>query len=252
MDFSTRLAALRGLSIVPRWKAFSVADHLALTADSAWEPLKELGNEALKQGDLKTAEKLYHQSAMAAIGALQSGAIHAFITTLEKWPKGSSHRRLAETEDVLWNHIFDKLPLPPPARRVQIAPDEVWKADFPNKGAAIAWANHAHIMLLSGRPKRALRSARRATAANPEYVKAHHREMMALRALGKLKAAEAIREEMEDYETARDTFPAEALALLHAGWITWERSALVYGCVPGYRVMLCPSLSVMPHHLPPV
>ena len=102
-------------------------------------------------------------------------------------------------------------------------------AKYPNKGASIAWANRAQALLLAGKPKDALRSARRATDANPEYLKAHHREMKALEALGEAAAASKISEEMDHFKTARALFPAESIALLSTGWIDFERSSLVYG-----------------------
>ena len=43
-------------------------------------------------------------------------------------------------------------------------------AKYPNKGAAIAWSNHAQALLLAGDAEAALVSARKATEADPEYL----------------------------------------------------------------------------------
>ena len=104
-----------------------------------------------------------------------------------------------------------------------------WTAKFPNKGAAVAWANRAQALLLAGAPDRALRSARRATDANPEYLKGHHRVVKALEALGRREAAAELRQQIREYPLARSMYPAESLALLHAGWIDWVRASMIYG-----------------------
>ena len=63
-----------------RWKDFSTADHLALELDAAWEQPKEEGNKRLKEGDHLGAAKLYRDAALLAMGPLEGGAIHAFIS----------------------------------------------------------------------------------------------------------------------------------------------------------------------------
>ena len=63
-----------------RWKDFSTADHLALELDAAWEHPKEEGNKRLKEGDHLGAAKLYRDAALLAMGPLEGGAIHAFIS----------------------------------------------------------------------------------------------------------------------------------------------------------------------------
>ena len=214
---------------VARWKAFSTADHIAADADTAWEAVKERGNEALKRQDYVLAAQLYREAALLALGPFEGGAIHAFISALEAWPEGSAQRRFVENEDLLLRSVLVLVPTPAVERRMKLPDGEEMVEKYPNKGAAIAWANRAHALLMNGEPKAALRSARRATQANPEYIKGHHREMRALEALGQASAAREIREEIDDYEVARKMYPSEAIALLTAGWISWERAALVYG-----------------------
>ena len=212
------------------WQAFSTAEHLALEADDSWEVSKEEGNIALKQGGFLRAAELYHESALIALGPLEGGILDAFISALEGWPAGSAHRALSENWDVLWENIVRRLPVPPstfPRRILQSDGAEIVGA-YPNKGAAIAWANRAQALLLAGQPEEALISARRATAANPAYVKGHHRELKALQALGNLAEAAEIKEQIIEYEMSRSTYPAEALALLAAGWIDWDCADLVY------------------------
>ena len=103
-----------------------------------------------------------------------------------------------------------------------------WNEAYPNKGAAIAWSNHAQALLLLGQPEQALISARKATQEDPAYIKGHHRELKALQALGKRGAAAEIKQEIEEYEFARQMYPAESIALLTAGWVSWKRQAIIY------------------------
>ena len=218
----------------PKWKAFSAAEHLAATnADNAWELPKDRGNEALKQKDYALAAEYYREAALLAMGPLEGGAFHAFISALERYPEGSPQRSVVDNEDLLWRsllvHSITGMPLMD--RTMQLPDGNEMVAKYPNKGAAIAWANRAQALLLDGKPKAALRSAKRATQANPEYLKGHHREMKALEALGKVTAAREIQQEMQEYELARMMYPTEAVALLSSGWITWERASLVYGPV---------------------
>ena len=84
---------MRGAS---RWKDISTADHLALELDAAWEQPKEEGNRRLKEGDHLGAAKLYRDAALLAMGPLEGGAIHAFISALEAWPEGSAQRQIVE------------------------------------------------------------------------------------------------------------------------------------------------------------
>ena len=213
-----------------RWKAFSVAEHIALEADASWERLKNLGTEKLRIGDFNGAAKLYEGAASVAMGPIKGGLIHAFISALETWPEESPHHRLVETDDLLWLSVLPYLPISRYSEDRKMptpnGPDLVGK--YPNKSVAIAWANCAQALLSAGKPQEALRSARRATEANPEYLKGHHREMKALEALGRIAEAKEIAREMRDFSLARSTYPAESLALLQAGWIGWERAQLVY------------------------
>eukprot|EP00756_Hemistasia_phaeocysticola_P056814 Hpha_TRINITY_DN33458_c0_g1::TRINITY_DN33458_c0_g1_i1::g.707::m.707 len=210
-----------------RYQAFDAAEHVARDADPSWEVIKEQGNEALKRGDHLTAAKLYHGAAKVAMGPLEGGMADAFLEALETWPSESPYRRLAEAGDVV-KQIISWLPIPTPPRKLRLPGDKKsQKFDNPNKGAAIAWANRAHALLLAGRTEAALKSARKATAANPAYIKGHHREMKALEALGRKKEAAEIREEMEDYGRVRGAM-IESLALIAAGWIDWTRMRVVY------------------------
>jgi len=199
-----------------RWKDFSTADHLAPELDAAWEQPKEEGNKRLKEGDHLGAAKLYRDAALLAMGPLEGGAIHAFISALEAWPEGSAQRQFVENEDLLWTSLVERLPVQHTQRDMQLPDGGSWTAKFPNKGAAVAWANRAQALLLAGAPDRALRSARRAADANPEYLKGHHRVVKALEALGRREAAAELRQQIREYPLARSMYPAESLALLHA------------------------------------
>jgi len=210
-----------------QWKSFSAAEHLAQHVDSSWESLKEQGNDSLKHSDLETAAKLYRQAAQLATGYLKSGLVREFIRALESWPQGSAQARFAEKKD-LWEGVIKHLPNPRSSIKMQLPDGLEMTAEFPNMGAAVSWANHAQTLLLDGKPEKALKSARKATSANPEYIKAHHREMKALEALGKHREAKEIAEEIRDFERCRKAYPAQFLALLDAGWIDWERATLVY------------------------
>ena len=141
-----------------RWKAFSAAEHLAAKAEKTWEAPKNRGNDALKAQDYALAAKCYRESALLAMGPLEGGAIDAFISALETWPEGSPQRAVVENEDVLWSTLVH-LPTPAFERRMSLPNGEEMVAKYPNKGAAIAWANRAQALLLDGKPKAALRSA---------------------------------------------------------------------------------------------
>ena len=52
----------------------------------------------------------------------------------------------------------------------------------------------------------------------------------------KAKAIQEKRDELADYEQARAAYPAEALALLTAGWVDYERAECIYGPI---RFMAC-------------
>ena len=206
-----------------RYQAFDTAEHLALSADTAWEAVKDRGNAALKEGNHLGASRLYRDAGQLALGPLKGGMIHAFIETLESFPDGSAQRRLAATSDILWDNLIDTLPTPPLDRKIEVPGDEAMSAEHPNKGAGIAFANRAQALLAAGKPKTALKSARRATAANPSYVKAHYREMKALEVLGLQEEAAEIREEIENFGKLRAMRMQEALALVAVGWIDWHR-----------------------------
>jgi|LauGreDrversion4_2_1035121.scaffolds.fasta_scaffold328134_1 tetratricopeptide (TPR) repeat protein len=192
-----------------------------------WETLKDRGNDALKRGDLQSAAELYHQSALSTLGPNQSGIADAFTEVLASWPPDSSRKQLSECTDVL-ALIMRKLPRPLEDETVTDGSGKVLTASYPHAGAAIAWANHAHVMLLIGDAQQALASARRATKANPEYVKGHYREMRALESLGDSAAAAEIKEEISDYERCRRIFPAEGIALMAVGWISLAQLSFIY------------------------
>ena len=212
-----------------RYQAFDTAEHLALSADTAWEAVKDRGNVALKEGDYLRASRLYRDAGQLALGPLKGGMIHAFIQSLESWPEGSAQQRLAATSDVLWDNLINTLPMPPMDREMEAGAarcsglQAARSAAHPNKGAGIAFANRAQALLAAGKPSKALKSARRATAAHPAYTKAHYREMKALEALGRQEEAAEIREEIENFGKLREMGMQEALALVAVGWIDWHR-----------------------------
>lgn len=253
-----------------RWREFDAADHLASRAwldDTPWERVKDRGNETLKRAfdgnGYAAAAELYESAAKLALGPLRGGMIEAFLSSLEAWPEGSAQRRFAENRDIVWDKVVVQLHHPPKPRRVDLPGGKVWEEEYPNKGAAIAWANcaQAHLknagvmefmlqeaakstnsaaicatrlMLDEKREvmlQEALKAAQRAIDANPAYLKAHHRKLSALKKLGKAVAARELAKKMKDYDLARTMYPCEALALLAAGWISWQRSSLIYGPV---------------------
>ena len=147
-----------------RYQAFDTAEHLALSADTAWEAVKDRGNVALKEGDFLRASRLYRDAGQLALGPLKGGMIHAFIQSLESWPEGSAQQRLAATRDVLWDNLINTLPMPPMDREME-AGGEVLSAAHPNKGAGIAFANRAQPSSPPASPAR--RSRARAVRPPP-------------------------------------------------------------------------------------
>ena len=152
-----------------------------------------------------------------AMGPLEGGLLEAFINALETWPEDSPQFRLVENHDLLWFTIPRFLPISRYSadRTITAANGTKLTGKHPTISVSIAWANCAQALLSAGKPQEALRSAQRATEANPEYLKGHHREMKALEALGRRAEAKKIAREMRDYSLARSTYPAESLALLH-------------------------------------
>ena len=69
-----------------------------------------------------------------------------------------------------------------------------------------------------------MQSARKVTSANPEYIKAHHRNMEALETLGKHREAKEIAPEIRDFERFRKAYPARCWMLSGSR----ERATLVY------------------------
>jgi len=243
------------------FQQFSCAEYLADKTRQQWtvEPwkiLKDRGNDALKLGDLQSAAKLYQQSAVSTLAPHDSGVAAAFARALASWPPHSSRKQLSECADVL-DMIMRKLPRPMQDETVTAPSGKVLRASYPHAGAAIAWANHAHVMLLLRNPQQALASARRATKANPEYVKGHYREMRALESLGDTAAAALIREEIDDYERTLHRLPADGIRLMAVGWISIEQAALIYFPVRQREVVgsstSCSTLPpALPHpHTPP-
>ena len=211
-----------------RWRAFSLSDRIASDADSSWEARKERGNELLKAGDHAGALKLYRDAASLALGPLGSGALRALVEALETWPEGSPQRALADNGDLVCQSILSHLSVPPDEQVMKLADGTPLIAQFPNKGAAIAWSNHAQTLMVAGDVEGALVSARKATRADPSYVKGHHREMKALERLGRREEASRVQQAIRNYERARETFPAESIALLGVGWIGWHDASMVY------------------------
>ena len=220
----------RMMSTDDMWKAFSVAEHCALAnpPDPRWEEAKEAGNEKLKAGDYLGAAKLYRDAALLAKGPLEGGAVAALVAALEEYPEESPQRMVVENEDLFLTSICGHLSIQKTREEVELKNGSMLKAEYPNKAAAVAWANRAQALLMAGVPERALRSARRATEANPEYLKGHHRVMKALEALGQRKEAVKVKKQMEEYPLVRAMYPSESQALLHCGWIEWERAQIVY------------------------
>ena len=64
-----------------------------------------LDSELLKAGDHLGAAKLYHASALLAMGPLEGGVLDAFIKSLESWPEDTPQCALASNEDLLWRSI---------------------------------------------------------------------------------------------------------------------------------------------------
>ena len=216
----------------PDWKAFSLAEKLMTGIDASWEQRKDEGNAALKKKDYLAAAELYKQSYILALGALDGGMIVAFTEALETWPEGSAQRKLSELDDIICEHILTKLWIAPFPKKFNFPPgmkESEWKAVPPNRAAALALANRAQALLLAEQPEKALRVAKRATTADPSYVKGHFRVQRALEALGQDDEAAKKADTIRDYNVCRSMMPAEGPALLSAGWIDWESYALVWG-----------------------
>jgi hypothetical protein len=163
--------------------------------------------------------------------------INAFTEALETWPENSPQRALAELDDiivdkVLAEHLFVGLGEErfdfPEHHQANDDGEREWRCKKPNRAAAIALANRAQAFLLAGLPRRALSNAERATAADPSYVKAHHRVQRALEELGDKEGARRKAEEIHDYTVCRKFLPTENQALLTAGWIDWPAYSLVW------------------------
>ena len=114
--------------------------------------MMEHANEALKSKDYARAAELYRKAALLAMGPIEGGQIEAFITSLEAWPEGSAQRKLVENEDLLWYSILAKLPHHETRRVMELPSGTELTGRYPNKGAAIAWANHAQALLLADQP----------------------------------------------------------------------------------------------------
>ena len=213
-----------------RFDAFDAAEHFATEkpVNPAWEGFKDRGNEALKRGEHLHAARLYKQAAQLALGPLDGGMVHAFITALESWPEDSPQRRLVETEDVLWHNIMHEIEIPETTRTMTDSSGQEHRAEQPNKAAAIAFSNRAQAFLLAGKHQKALKSAKRAVEASPAYLKGHHREMKALEALGQAEEAKEVRDEMANYQKLRASTMQEGLALVAVGWIDWMRAKMIY------------------------
>ena len=91
------------------WQAFSLAESLSEGIDPAWERHKALGNEALKLGNHDRAAEHYRKAHIIALGAVDGGAIAAFVEALESWPRGSAHHKMSELDDVICDQILSRL-----------------------------------------------------------------------------------------------------------------------------------------------
>ena len=223
------------------FKTFSVAEHYSDHVDPAWKIHKGVGNAALKACNYEQACKHYLDAVGIALGPFElDGTLTVFFEVLEGLPDASPGRRISNIPEIrenIFRHLFrcldgmvppQPVQMPPPlaARRAEEGKDTFLK--FPNMAAAICWSNRAQALLQLGDAEGALRDAQKATRCAPEYVKGHHREWRALQALGRLKEAAEKKAELDDYEVAKHMYPNREIALLSAGWISWEEQTLIY------------------------
>ena len=209
------------------WKRFSVSDHLAATALDDWVPDKEKGNACFEAKDYARARAHYERGATLARSPTKNGATKAFQRALAAWPAASAARRFAECKD-LYQLVLQFL-LAPTHDRTMTLGDARVKTRAPNQGLAICCANRSAAWLLDGNFEEALTDARRATDADPGYVKGHRRERAALVKLSRVAEAREKDEELQIYDRAKDAYPAESLALIAAGWLSFERASFIYG-----------------------
>ena len=250
-----------------RWKTFSVADWNAAEMEKGgiveWRVWKDRGNDLFKEKDYAGARALYGKACMLALDPFRNGGVNAFFDALHEAPAHTAQRQFFDIEPLIGQVLKY---LPHAYSRKSALDGKTYAA--PNNNAAVCLANLSAAWLLDGEPNKALRAAKKATKADPGYLKAHRRELNALQALHRRQAmamrelksrpvapprqanldagakllaryAKAIqekRDELADYEQARAAYPTEALALLTAGWIDYERAACIYGPV---RFMAC-------------
>ena len=233
-----------------RWKQFSAADWHANEMERAglveWKEWKDKGNALFKEKDYAGARAMYRKAYSLAFDPFRNGGINGFFDALNAWPAHTAHRQFFDIEPLV-GQVFKFLP----RTFSRVSPIDRKTYAAPNNGAAVCAANMSAAWLLDGRPKEALRAAKKATKADPSYLKAHRRELNALQALQRSqpkrvpdrklfeqysKAIQEKRDELADYEQARAAYPTEALSLLTAGWLDYERAACIYGPV---RFMAC-------------
>ena len=214
---------------------FHVAEDRARTADKSWEKQKELGNALYQKRAFREAAELYRSAALLAESPFDfdNGVMQALFDALQTWPEESAPDRVVHTVELTTEILSFLAPDKPLERSLDVGNGKTMKAKYPNKGAGIAWSNHAAACLGAGDAQEALESARKATEADPSFVRAHRREMKALRQLGRRDEAKEIEDEIRDYEKLAAGYPSESLALIQVGWITLERARLVY-CPPRF------------------
>ena len=245
-----------------RWKSFSVADWNAAEMEKSgiveWRAWKDKGNALYQEKDYAGARAMYGKACMLALDPFRNGGVNAFFDALHEAPAHTARRQFFDIEPLVGQVLKY---LPHAYSRVSPMDDKTYAA--PNSNAAICYSNTSAAWLLQGEPNKALRAAKKATKADPGYLKAHRRELNALQALHRRQAmamrelksrpvapprqanldagakllaryAKAIqekRDELADYEQARAAYPTEALALLTAGWLDNERAMFIYGPV---------------------
>mmetsp|Transcript_1754 Transcript_1754/g.5908 ORF Transcript_1754/g.5908 Transcript_1754/m.5908 type:complete len:401 (-) Transcript_1754:135-1337(-) len=196
---------------------FSFGEMLSREVEPRWLELKERGNEALRKGDFGRAVEEYTRA--YEVATAYSGQMKAVAGLLETLPKTSATRRVFSTDDLVVKKIMPWLRWAPRRDvKANVGPVK-FTYSLPNLPAAICLGNRSTAYAKSGNHFEAKRDASEARKYCPEYLRAHEKYRAALRALGEIKEAKTVAEEIADYKKVCPMQSWNGPALLMAGWI---------------------------------
>ena len=212
----------------------SLAKQLEVLVNPRWEALKDRGNDALKAGDTAVAVIWY---ARAESLTDVNNAVTAFFEVLSAAPGHMAAARLASAESDLRCVILRFLPdgpraiVPYDAEGAKQAPDrdEPCEGTEPNLPRAICLANSAAALLKAGMPDAALERAFDAATFCPEYIKAYHRQVSSLKALGKVSEAEELETLLRRLGLMKTKMAWPGITCLCLGWIGSLAYEQIYG-----------------------